>query len=127
MFLKVRRTRVPEGISNVVRRAAGVTVVIAVSRTVRFANAKVVFARVVAGKPTGRTLHKVVPAANGTSLHDGNVVINVERSFRSAAISAEGRRWRSGLQIVSRLPLGRGRHFVGQLIQVLSRWFSNSA
>ena len=36
----------PEGISNVIRGAASMTVVVAVSRTVQCRNAEVVFARV---------------------------------------------------------------------------------
>ena len=39
----------PEGISNVVCGTTSMTVVVAVSWTVRFANAEVVFARVVTG------------------------------------------------------------------------------
>src|ERR1017187_4961398 len=123
MFLVVRRTRAPEGIPNLIRGAASVTVVVAVSRAVRFANAEVVFACVVASEATGRTLHKIVLAANWMLVCQGNVFVNIERPSRAPAVSAKRphlRRWR---RIVSRLPLRRWRQFVREVIQLLSREF----
>src|ERR1039458_3327494 len=123
MFLVVRRTRAPEGIPNVIRGAASMTVVVAVSRAVRFANAEVVFACVVASEAAGRALHKIVPAANWTLVCQGNVFVNIERPFRAPAVSAKRARTRSRRRIVSRLPLRRRRQFVREIIQLLSREF----
>ena len=79
----------PEGISNVIRRTASMTVVVAVSGAVRFCDAKVVFARVTTGEATGRALHEIVLVANWTLVRKGNVFVNVERLLRSAAVSGE--------------------------------------
>ena len=78
----------PEGISNVIRGAASMTVVVAVSGTVRFANAEVVFACVVTSQAAGRALHKIVLAANWTLVCKGNVFVNVER-LPCSTVSAE--------------------------------------
>ena len=123
MFLVVRRTRAPEGIPNVIRGAARMTVVVAVSRAVWFANAEVVFACVVTSEATGRTLHKIVLAANWTVVCEGNVFINIERPLRSTTVSAKRPHARSRRRIVSRLPLWRRRHFVREIIQLPGRQF----
>ena len=99
------------------------TVVVAVSKAVWFANAEIVFACVVTSQATGRALHKIVLAADWTLVRQGYVFVNVERLLRSSAVSAEEPRARSRRQIVSRLPLRRRRQFVREIIQFLSRQF----
>ena len=99
------------------------TVVVAVSRAVRFANAEVVFACVVTCEATGRTLHKIVFAAYWTVVCEGNMFIDIERLLRSTTVPAKRPRARDNRRIVSRLPLRRRRQFVREVIQLLSREF----
>jgi len=127
MFSVIRRTRAPAGISNVIRGAACVTVVVAVSRTVWFADAEVVLACVVTSEPAGWALDKIVLAANWTIVGKGNVFVNIERPFRSTTVSTKSPRTRSRRRVVSRLPLRRRRQFVREIIQLLSRQFGELA
>ena len=94
------------------------TVVVAVPWAVRFANAEVVFACVVAREATGRTLHEIVLAAYWTVVCEGNVFINIEGPLRFTTVSAERPHARGRRRIVSRLPLWRRRHFVREIIQL---------
>jgi hypothetical protein len=82
----------PEGTPNVIRGAASVTVVVAVSRTMRFRNAEVVFARVATGEATGRALHKMVFSPNWPLVRQRYMLVNIERLLRSAATSGEASR-----------------------------------
>ena len=82
----------PEGISNVIRGAASMTVVVAVSGTVRFSNAEVVFARVATGEATGWALHKIVLSPNWPLVRQRYVLVNIERLPRFVAVSGEASR-----------------------------------
>ena len=98
------------------------TVVVAVSRAVWFANAEIVLACVVTGEVTGRTLHEIVLAAYWTVVCEGNVFINIEGPLRCTTVSAKRSHARSR-RIVSHLPLWRRRHFVREIIQLPGRQF----
>ena len=82
----------PEGISNVIRGAARMTVVVTVSRTVRFRDAEVVFARVATGEATRWALHKMVFSPNWPLVRQRYMLVNIERLLRSAATSGEASR-----------------------------------
>ena len=110
----------PEGISNVIRRAASVTVVVAVSRTVRFRNAEVIFARVATGQTTGWALHKVVLSPNWPLVRQRYVLVNIEGLPRFVAVSGEASRGLSWLRIVRYLPLRWGRQVVREIVQLFN-------
>ena len=109
-----------ESISDVIRGAASVTVVVAVSWTVRFRNAEVVLARVATGQTAGRALHKVVCPSHGPLVRQRNVLVDVEWFPRPVAVSWEAPHG-SRLLIVGGLPLQRRRQVVREIVQLLRR------
>ena len=88
------------------------TVVVAVSGTMRFCNAEVVFVRVSTGEVTGRALHKIVLSPNWPLVRHRYVLVDIEGLLRSAAISGAALRGLSWLRIGSCHPLRWRRQVV---------------
>ena len=116
-----------ESISDVIRGAASVTVVVAVPWTVRLRHAEIVLARVAASHTAGWALHKVVFSTHGSLVRQRYVLVNVEGFLRSAAISGETLRGCDRRWIVSCLPLRWRRKVVRQIIQLLGCQFRKRA